>query len=476
VNSRKYEVQVDHNSAPPIAVDLFLSVTFLFANRWIKRNPSSFLRYLLFPFGGLNVERWPRILLTIVRVCAVLGFFAFLLAFVDLLAPESVAHPTSAVLYTKFAACIVISFFALRGTAEQVDFDETPEARPLASSPSPGFKTVPAAPKPAPPKAAAPATKKPTPAPVAYQPSPDGARPAAPATGAVPSRLVHVEAPPVPNRSNPLTPPPPGVVRERLATVGSTFLMGVIFVAFFYFLGAQWLVIALLCFFTIALVVLFFGRNALVGACPFCGGLIERYNRLRSEPVRCGQCNEISKFENEQFSPYDPNAVSETAIFRSPLFENALWPNGCVLCGAPPVRFDEAKAVCYQARRLATPLVSSVWLPHPAARATGVPYCALHREAIQVIPPKEMFAWTPWKYLPGFEERMDERRRAFLMWRSLPMMRRYLEGNRRAKSAGSAGYREPNLLQKTVSAAFSKPAPHASGTTVPPVNPNKTAG
>jgi hypothetical protein len=210
-----------------------------------------------------------------------------------------------------------------------------------------------------------------------------------------------------------------------------------------------------------------------VGACPFCGGLIQRYNRLRAEPVRCEQCGEISKFENERFSPYDPNAVSATPIFRSSLYEDAVWPNGCVQCGAPPTRFDAAQAVRYQARRLATPLASSVYLPHPAARATGVPYCSQHRDAIQVVPPNEMFAWTPWKYLPGFEERMEQRRIASLLWRSLPMMRRYLEANRRAKSAVSTGYREPNLLQKTVSAVFVKPETPGATAAAPRSNPTK---
>ena len=464
------------NPAPPIAVDLFLSAVFVFACRWIKRNPSSFLRYILFPFGGLNVERWPRFLLAIVRVCAVFGFFTFLLTFVDLLAPESAANPTPAVLYTKFAACILVSFFALWGTAENGKPDEAPEARPLASLPSPALKSAQAVPKvaPAPPRAATPVARS-TPAPpvtplLARIPP----KPASPEPSPAPSRLVDVEAPPVPNRSNPLMDPPPGVVSARLATVGSTFLIGVIFVAFFYFLGVQWLVITFLCFFSVVLPILFFTRNNSVGACPFCGGLIERYNRLRPEPVRCDQCNEISKFENERFSPYDPNAVNETPIFRSPLFENGLWPNGCVLCGAPPVRLDEAKAVRFQARRWATPLVSSVWVPYPAARAAGVPYCALHREALRVIPPMEMFAWTPWKYFPGFEKRMEDRRKAFLLWRSLPMMRRYLEANRRAKSSVSVGYREPSLLQKTVSAVFSKPEQQVPPTTVPPGSPNKS--
>ena len=66
---------MSHSAAPSIVVDLFLTVVFVFVCRSVKRNPSSFLRYILFPFGGLNVERWPRFMLVIVRVCAALGFF-----------------------------------------------------------------------------------------------------------------------------------------------------------------------------------------------------------------------------------------------------------------------------------------------------------------------------------------------------------------------------------------------------------------
>ena len=183
--------------------------------------------------------------------------------------------------------------------------------------------------------------------------------------------MADVEAPPVPNRSYPLCEPPPGVVSERLTFMVSTLVFGVVLIGFCYLLGITWLVITFLVFFSFAEVVLFFGRNAPVGTCPFCGGLIQRYNRVRPEPVRCQHCSEISKLENERLSPYDPNAVAETPIFQSPAFENGVWPNACVQCGAPPTRFDDPQAVRYQARRLATPLVSSIYLPHPAARVTG---------------------------------------------------------------------------------------------------------
>jgi hypothetical protein len=464
---------VNHSDTPPIIVTFFLTGVFAMACRWIKRNPSSFLRYALFPFGGLNVERWPKFMLVMVRICASLGFFFFFLAFVDLLAPGTVGQPSPAVLYSKFAFCIVVSFFALRGTGEPVEEYETPKFGPLpakqttmtAAAPiAPQSRTVATAKSASAVRPVAPISATTIPAPTT----------SAPAGSSTASRLSDVEAPPVPNRSNPLCAPPPGVVKERLATIGSTFVMGVIFIGFFYLLSAAWLVYAFLIFFSLAILILFFARNAPVGACPFCGALIQRYNRLRPDPVQCEKCGEISKFENERFSPYNPGAVSEKPIFRSALFENAFWPNGCVQCGAPATRFDTAQAVRYQARRLATPLVSSVYLPHPAARATGVPYCAQHRDAIQVIAPKEMFGWTPWKYFPGYEERMEARRRASLLWRSLPMMRRYLEANRRAKSAVSTGYREPNPLQKTVSEVFAKPETKRPGAAVSPTNPRKT--
>jgi hypothetical protein len=292
---------------------LFLSVVFVIASRWIKRNPSSFLRYVLFPFGGLNVERWPRFMLVLVRVCAVFGFFTFLLTFIDLLAPETAAHPTPAVLYSKFAACILISFFALRGTAEPVESYETPKFATPSTKPHEAPKNAPAASR------NVPAAPKGVPSAPPFAPPNQAVAAPVPATRSTPNRLADVEASPVPNRSNPLCAPPPGVVKERLATVGSTFIMGAIFIGFFYLLGVTWLAVAFLIFFSLAILILFFSRNAPVGACPFCGGLIQRYNRLRPEPVRCEQCGEISKFENERFSPYDPNAMSTTPIFRSPL-------------------------------------------------------------------------------------------------------------------------------------------------------------
>jgi len=56
-----------------------------------------------------------------------------------------------------------------------------------------------------------------------------------PAASSKQNRLSDAEAPAVPNRSYALCEPPPGVVKERLVTIGSTFVMGAILVGFFIF-------------------------------------------------------------------------------------------------------------------------------------------------------------------------------------------------------------------------------------------------
>jgi hypothetical protein len=249
----------------------------------------------------------------IVRVSAVLGFFSFLLTFFGLLALESLAHPTPAVLYSKFAVCILISFFALKGTAEPAESYETPKFGTPSTKPSEAPQSAPTMAKSAP---TIPKGQPMTPLAPAIPP----ASVPAPAANSAKSRAPDVEAPPIPNRSYPLREPPPGVVSERLTFMVSTLVFGVVLIGFCYLLGITWLVITFLVFFGFAEVVLFFGRNAPVGTCPFCGGLIQRYNRVCPEPVRCEHCSEISKLENERLSPYDPNAVAETPIFSFACF------------------------------------------------------------------------------------------------------------------------------------------------------------
>lgn len=418
------------------AAEFIFGLLFVLACRWIKRNPSNFLRFALFPFGGISVERWPRFMLAMVRAAAILGFIAFLLTALNGLSPFGRDDLPSGSDYIKFGIAIVITFLALRGSAEPLPERVRSVRQPHALAPRPA------------------------------------ASGSAPAAGGAPEqpRLSDVEAPPVPNRGYPEMPPPDDVVAKRRAHARSSVVIGLVFGTLFFAVGGTGTAIFFVALFGTAAALQVYTKNASVAVCPFCEKVIERYKPsvLLKQPIRCPHCSEYSQFVSGLLIPVNPQgsfAVMAKPFYRSPAYENGVWPNGCVLCGAPPTRYDQAGDVHFQYRRLATPMAAFV-IPHPAAGVTGIPYCSRHRDAVQVVAPKEMFTW-PWNYLPGYAERMEEKRKAFLLWRSLPMMRRYLEANRQAQSAVSTGYRAPNLFQRIVTAPFrgAKPgSPHPSPT------------
>lgn len=77
-------------------------------------------------------------------------------------------------------------------------------------------------------------------------------------------------------------------------------------------------------------------------ACPYCGASIDiqSYHKEGTQ-IQCGKCHEYSQRNVSLLRPLDPATTSETPKFESPVFRNSLWPNACVACGEPPVRFDD---------------------------------------------------------------------------------------------------------------------------------------
>ena len=98
--------------------------------------------------------------------------------------------------------------------------------------------------------------------------------------------------------------------------------------------------------------------------------------------------------------------------FRSPVFEGAIWPAGCVACGAPPTRREtlEDRSVNVIGLALGSVLVTK-------ASLANVPYCDVHKKNVDL--------------LIGQDKKMD------LKWCSLRMMRHYLALNKGRKSIGT---------------------------------------
>jgi hypothetical protein len=157
-----------------------------------------------------------------------------------------------------------------------------------------------------------------------------------------------------------------------------------------------------------------FAKKSPVAPCPFCDTAITGILREQEKPqeVRCPECYEYSVVSGGKVRPMDPASSTDTPRFRSPVFEGAIWPAGCVACGAPPTRYETLKDRSVNAAAAALGRLRVT-----TASLSNVPYCDVHRNAIELIIHQD--------------KKMD------LKWCSLRMLRHYLAANRGKKSLGT---------------------------------------
>lgn len=241
-----------------------------------------------------------------------------------------------------------------------------------------------------------------------------------PVTAAVPPPpMVDVEAPPVPARTTTLRRAPARVVLKKIGTallgVGAMAVVAVL-VAFFIPVAGPYIAVLLV---VVALLVLpfmiFDALRGRLGSCPFCSSTLgedvdSAFTRSKTaQQVRCDACSEYSVLQAGVLRAHDPTSVADTRMFRSPAFKDAVWPRGCVACGGAPTRFVKLSATDVKVTALLVGVFS-----YARGEVAGIPYCDAHEEAVSL--------------------HVDDRRLYFL-WTSLPMMRRYLEANRRFRRA-----------------------------------------
>jgi hypothetical protein len=220
------------------------------------------------------------------------------------------------------------------------------------------------------------------------------------------ARQVETGDPPVPGRSSPIE-DKPALEKLKASFVSLGIGLGLAAVSWIlWHLGFRlYPVIA-------GAIALFAFAAALSGStlrarCPFCGASIDSIlNREEGRQVRCDRCSEYSTVNAGLLRPLDPATTSDTPKFESPVFRNATWPNACVACGEPPVRFDDLSKTSVG---LAPALLGQLQLVRGSV--SGIPYCDKHRQQLSLT--------------IGIDKKL------YLCWTSLRMMRRYLAANRR---------------------------------------------
>lgn len=129
-----------------------------------------------------------------------------------------------------------------------------------------------------------------------------------------------------------------------------------------------------------------------VAPCPSCRAPLgassdqEHVLQKSDEPVslRCERCGEYLTVLQGEVWLHEP-IVADAPSFKSRVYPDGVWPDGCVLCGDNVTRREDLGQV------------------------KGVPYCGAHSRAVVL-------------------QRVDDT--LMLEWRSLPMLRKYLAANR----------------------------------------------
>ena len=224
------------------------------------------------------------------------------------------------------------------------------------------------------------------------------------ASPAAATQLVEVADPPVSTRAVPIQ---ERSAFEKVKNFILLFSIGVALCAVSWWLLHHGLVfygiaagaIGLFCVFAA-----FFG-SAKKSSCPYCGSAVDVLDCKEGRRIRCEKCNEYSTVNAGLLRPLDPATTSETPEFESPVFRGAAWPNACVACGAPPVRFDDLSKTSLGG---GAALLGAVQVLRGSVK--GIPYCDKHREKL------------------GLKVTGDKK--MYFRWSSLRMMRRYLAANR----------------------------------------------
>jgi len=217
-------------------------------------------------------------------------------------------------------------------------------------------------------------------------------------------QLVEVADPPLPSRTTPI------VERSAFEKARNFALMLAIGVALC--TVSWWLLRHSVIFFGISAgaIGLFCVIGAFVGSgkkssCPYCASAVDVLDCKEGRRVRCEKCNEYSTVNAGLLRPLDPATTSETQEFESPVFRGAVWPNGCVACGAPPVRFDDLSKTSLGG---GAALLGAVQVLRGSVK--GIPYCDKHREKLGL--------------------KVTGEKKMYFRWSSLRMMRRYVAANR----------------------------------------------
>jgi hypothetical protein len=147
-----------------------------------------------------------------------------------------------------------------------------------------------------------------------------------------------------------------------------------------------WLQIAAVGFgIVVALMGVIMAFTGKVAPCPYCektvgaGAADSVSGSDEPEQIECDHCFELLVAEHGKVRALNEADVAGKDAIEVMALKDGMWPRECIVCGAPPTRFEEAKVVKPEYAKL---LLGSVSVQ--SGKLRGVPYCDQHSGAVRL--------------------------------------------------------------------------------------------
>jgi hypothetical protein len=125
--------------------------------------------------------------------------------------------------------------------------------------------------------------------------------------------------------------------------------------------------------------------TAKVTSCPYCGaklGATAGTDLSASDTdhrIECDHCFEWLVSHKGQVRAFTEQDSGELKEIEAPVFEGSVWPDECIICGAPPTHVEKAVQTKVELGKLLVGTLSVA-----AGSVSNLPYCDQHSGAVSL--------------------------------------------------------------------------------------------
>ncbi len=133
------------------------------------------------------------------------------------------------------------------------------------------------------------------------------------------------------------------------------------------------------------IIAVFVSLNAQTALCPYCGGILGTgsFDTItkndENEQLECSHCHQWLISNEGQVRAFNEEDAAKKKYIDAPVFEDGVWPNECIACGAKTTRTMTAEKNKVELSQL---LIGTLSVASGSIK--GVPYCDAHGDIVKL--------------------------------------------------------------------------------------------